>query len=59
MWYAGVACLIVVVVGGLSSILFSLAEFGRWYGNPEEPVDPDLMAPGAETLFCCWPKVFR
>ena len=21
-----------------------------------EPVDPDLLAAGVETLFCCWPK---
>ena len=56
MWYAGVACLIVVVVGAISSIVFSLVETGNWSGNPETPVDPDLLAPGVETVFCCWPK---
>ena len=55
MWYAGVACLIVVVVGAISSIIFSLAESGSWFGNPDKPVDPDLLAPGVETIFCCWP----
>lgn len=59
MWYAGVACMIVIVVGGLSSIAFSLAETGSWNGDPEKPVHPDLIAPGVETLFCCWPFAVR
>ena len=56
MWYAGVACLIVIVVGAISSLIFSFLDTGNWSGNPDKPVDPDLLAPGVETIFCCWPS---
>ena len=47
MWYSGVACMIVVIVGSLVSLLN--------YKNIQ-PVDPDLLASGVESFFCCWPK---
>ncbi len=35
MWYAGVACMIVVVVGSLASIVFSFVETGNWRKGEE------------------------
>ena len=50
MWYSGVACLTVIFVGIIISYLTK---------NRSEPVDPDLLASGVETLFCCWPKSIK
>ena len=50
MWYSGVACMIVVIVGGIGSLLNK---------KSTKPVDPDLLASGVETLFCCWPRSFK
>ena len=47
MWYSGVACMIVLLVGIFVSV---------FYNKNVQPVDPDLLASGVETLFCCWPK---
>ena len=47
MWYSGVACMIVMLIGMAVSLIDT---------HEPEPVDPDLLAAGVETLFCCWPK---
>ena len=47
MWYSGVACMIVLLVGIFVSV---------FYNENVQPVDPDLLTSGVETLFCCWPK---
>ena len=50
MWYSGVACMIVMIIGMMVSIVDK---------HESDPVDPDLLAPGVETLFCCWPKKLK
>ena len=50
MWYSGVACMIVMVLGMMVSLV-DKAQF--------EPVDPDLLAPGIETIFCCLPRKMK
>ena len=52
MWYSGVACLIVIFVGIIVSLFTA-----NYYKNQQ--VDPDLLASGVETLFCCWPRSFK
>ena len=51
MWYSGVACMIVMLLG----ILVSLCT----YKKDSPPVDPDLLASGLEKLFCCWPRKMK
>jgi hypothetical protein len=55
MWYSGVACMIVMIIG----IIVSLITNSRKNDNEIQPVDPDLLASGVETLFCCWPRKMR
>ncbi len=55
MWYSGVACMIVVVVG----VVVSLIRNWRAESYEIEPVDPDLLTAGVEKLFCCWPRPFK
>ena len=50
MWYSGVACMIVMVVGIIVSLWTNMKK------KEIQPVDPDLLASGVEKLFCCWPK---
>ena len=51
MWYSGVACLIVIFVGIIVSLFTA--------NHNNQQVDPDLLASGVETLFCCWPRSFK
>lgn len=47
MWYSGVACMLVMVIGMVVSLVDN-SQFA--------PVDPDLLASGVESFFCCFPR---
>ena len=51
MWYSGVACFTVLIVGGFVSLAT-----GR---NRGKTVDPELLCPAVESFFGCWPKSVR
>ena len=50
MWYSGVACMVVMVVGMVVSLVTN---------QDVTPVHPNLLASGIESLFCCWPRKFK
>ena len=50
MWYSGVACMIVMVIGMVTSLITN---------QEMTPVHPNLLASGVENLFCCWPRQFK
>ena len=50
MWYSGVACMIVMVIGMVTSLVTN---------HEMTPVHPNLLASGVENLFCCWPRKFK
>ena len=55
MWYSGVACFIVVIVGGIVSAIVN----ARGRKTKARPVNQALYAPVIETLLACWPKKLR
>ena len=50
MWYSGVACMIVMIVGMIVSLVDK---------HEPAPVNPELLASGIESLFCCWPRKIK
>ena len=50
MWYSGVACMVVMVIGIIISLLTN---------HEMTPVHPNLLASGVENVFCCWPRKFK
>ena len=53
MWYSGVACMIVIVIGCFISFVIRIVNKER------KPVDPILLSPITEIAFACWPRSMR
>ena len=53
MWYSGVACMIVIVIGCIISAIIRIVNKDR------KPVDPILLSPITEIAFACWPRSVR
>ena len=47
MWYSGISCCIVVLLGSVLSLVPGLRQ--------DVPVPGDLLVPVFEVVFCCWP----
>ena len=56
MWYSGVACTIVIIIGCIVSAVQALIIEKDKRGSN---VDQKLLSPAVEILFACWPRKIR